>query len=440
MVASGLRRFWAWLDLSSGRVSSRVYLAPESFGHFGLTEGELVEARIGSGRGAGWVRLAAASSPAPWRSGRVKVRVSVDGSGRLRLGPLLGIMVSRHHSGNQVQRKMILAGHRLGVLVFIFTPDMVDLGRQRIRGYTLLGQRGRRRWSVVEFPLPDVIYNRILSRTLEAKPKIIRMKEGLRRVFGLSLFNPGFFNKWRLFRALGRVKGSREWLPQTELYRGAPELVRFLRRQRSAFFKPVNGRAGSGIFQVWHEEGQWACAFRRNGRTLEERYQKLSALAPKVRELVGNRPYIIQKWVKLTKFRGRKFDVRTLVQKDRQGRWRVTGMGARVAPHGGITTHVPQGGMIVSVNRALTQGLGSKNRMRELKPRLRALACAIAEAVESSQRKFFGEMSMDLGVEPSGRVWFFEANAKPMKFDEKLIQAKGILRILHFTCFLAGLK
>ncbi len=437
MTASSFRRYWAWLDLSAGRVSSRVYLSPEALERFGFSEGDLVPARIGSGQGDGAVRLAG-GSPVSRASRRVKVRAAVDAGGRLRLGPLLGIMVSSFHSHSQVQRKMILAGRRLGVLVFVFAPEMVDLNRKRVRGYTLLGSRVRPRWEQIDFPLPDVVYNRILSRTVEAEAKIIRLKSRLRRVSGLSLFNPGFFNKWRLFRALARVSGSREWLPQTELYQGIPALVRFLRHNRSAFFKPANGRAGSGIFQVWRDQGQWFCAFRRGSRTVEERYPKLRSLVRKVDELVRDRTYIIQKRVRLITYRGRKFDVRTLVQKDRRGRWRVTGMGARVAAHGAITTHVPRGGSIAPINRALSSGLGSSGRMRAIRPYLRAVACRIAQAIEGTNRHLFGEMSMDLGVTLNGRVWFFEANAKPMKFDEELIQVKGILRILHYACFLAG--
>lgn len=439
MAFSGVRRNWAWLDISKGRISSRINLAPEVMERLSLGEGDPVRARIGAGREGGIVHISAAPANPFARGGRVKVRVSLDEAGRLHLGPLLGIMVGKHHLGNEVQQKLIRAGHRLGVLVFVFVPGAVDLGKKSVKGYTLFRFRKGFRWAPVYLPLPDVIYNRILSRAVEAEPAILRLKNRLRQVPGLKLFNPGFLNKWKLFRDLGRFKEVQRWLPSTELYHAPERLAWFVRRCGGAFLKPVNGRAGSGICEVWRRGEGWVFAFRKGREVIRERYEDLGQLTRRAAEYIGDRPYIIQRRIKLITLGGRKFDIRTLVQKDRSGRWRVTGMGARVAPIGGITTHVPRGGGIAPINRTLTQSLRSRERMKTAKVRLRKLACAVAAAVEAADRRLFGELSMDLGIDRAGRFWVFEANAKPMKFDEKLIQAKGVLRLLHYACFLSGL-
>lgn len=48
-----------------------------------------------------------------------------------------------------------------------------------------------------------------------------------------------------------------------------------------------------------------------------------------------------------------------------------------------------------------------------------------------------GEMSMDLGVDENGGLWFFEANSRPMKFDEPAIRKLSLERIFHYGQHLA---
>lgn len=48
-----------------------------------------------------------------------------------------------------------------------------------------------------------------------------------------------------------------------------------------------------------------------------------------------------------------------------------------------------------------------------------------------------GEMSMDLGVDEEGGLWFFEANSRPMKFDEPAIRKLSLERIFQYSHHLA---
>ncbi len=43
---------------------------------------------------------------------------------------------------------------------------------------------------------------------------------------------------------------------------------------------------------------------------------------------------------------------------------------------------------------------------------------------------------MDLGIDSEGVLWFFEANSRPMKFDEPLIRKKSLERIFHYSDYL----
>jgi len=67
-------------------------------------------------------------------------------------------------------------------------------------------------------------------------------------------------------------------------------------------------------------------------------------------------------------------------------------------------------------------------------------ALTLARQIERSARTLLGEMSMDLGIDETGRIWFFEANSKPMKFDEPHIRQKSLERIFQYSLHLYRLK
>jgi hypothetical protein len=64
-------------------------------------------------------------------------------------------------------------------------------------------------------------------------------------------------------------------------------------------------------------------------------------------------------------------------------------------------------------------------------------ALLIARQIERASDSMLGEMSMDLGVDENGGLWFFEANSRPMKFDEPAIRKLSLERIFHYGQHLA---
>jgi len=68
--------------------------------------------------------------------------------------------------------------------------------------------------------------------------------------------------------------------------------------------------------------------------------------------------------------------------------------------------------------------------------KVKATAITLARQIERSAHYRLCEMSMDLGIDSTGHVWFFEANSKPMKFDEPHIRSKSLERIFQYSLFL----
>lgn len=176
-----------------------------------------------------------------------------------------------------------------------------------------------------------------------------------------------------------------------------------------------------------------------NKKTQIFKYAKLSKLKIKLNQFVGLEEYIAQQGIELAKNHRRPFDLRVLVQKNRKGKWAVSGIGARVAGETSITTHVPRGGSIDDPRKLLIAAFGREMASRVLYRARKASLC-IAKQIEQASGIMLGEMSMDLGVDHRSRIWFFEANSKPMKFDEPHIRKKSLERIIQYSIYLAKNK
>ncbi|PWK15519.1 YheC/YheD family protein [Tumebacillus permanentifrigoris] len=361
------------------------------------------------------------------------------------LGPIIGILTVRRIGTNTFRgnrdnfRDICEMGRRLGLTVVVFTPEGVN-GSHRIVGY--LDKKyssGKRVWKRVTLPFPSVVYNRIPDREAEAKPAIESLKKQFAEL-GIPMFNHNFFNKLQLHEWMQKSPSTKGYLPKTEPLTDTRQILRWMEQHDLLYVKPVDGKAGDGILQVRREGKGWLLVAQQYGNRTRMRFATRGETAQAVWKRVKGRPYLLQQGIELASFNGRLFDLRMLVQKNRYGRWKVTGIGARVADVDGITTHVPNGGEIASASPALRGAFGTTRGASILK-RAQEAALLLAQTLERSVRSeggLLGELSLDVGVDREGNLWFFEANAKPMKFDEPRIRARSLMRLLQYCEYLAS--
>lgn len=364
-------------------------------------------------------------------------------NGELRIGPVIGILTAGHAApqrpgvgrpfGHQTYlvRNLTRTANQFKCFLFAFDPAGVDWACERVNGWTW----DRDRWRRIRVPLPDVVYNRVPNRRLEAHSQVQQTIAGFRRR-GVPVFNPFFIDKWRLYECLQADQSVSHYLPETKPLTGWQTVADALFRSPIVYLKPRYGSLGHGIVRI-ESLGQDTFRIRyRQGRANRSKVFSVTSGPQFTASLIADRDYVCQRGVELPRFRGRPFDVRVLTQKDGSGQWRLTGMGVRVAGAGAITTHVPSGGRIAPLEPVLRETFGgSADRVRA---DLRAAIAALAPAVERGLNAEFGELSMDLGVDRNGRVWFFEANSKPHKFDEDDIRLLSWRRTIEYAGYLGG--
>lgn len=360
--------------------------------------------------------------------------------------PVLAILtVSDGNGGFRGNRSnfadLITTGQNMGFLVYVLPVKHLILGRKRLSGFVYGKEYGG--WQrASNMPFPDIIYNRIPQREDEMTPAVRGKINACRKHARVAIFNPSFFNKWDLFEWLRRSKTTKPFIPSTRRLMSVSGLDKMMRRHVYLYLKPESGKAGKGIMTV-RVHGEKSLPYRlkiqEEKRSSTYNCASIQKLWARIQKQSGGDAYIAQQGIQLASFHDRRFDLRALVQKNRRGIWEVTGMGARIAGASSITTHVPRGGRIDDPEKLLTYSFNAE-RAHMLLQKAKTTALLIARQIERASGQRLGEMSMDLGIDSNGNLWFFEANSKPMKFDEPHIRQKSLERIFQYSAFLVRKK
>ncbi|RUS47587.1 YheC/YheD family protein [Cohnella sp. AR92] len=357
--------------------------------------------------------------------------------------PILAILtidddVQDFRGNRQNFADLIATGEKMGFMTYVVTVKHLKLSRPIVLGYTYSKSEGI--WNSAYYPRPDVVYNRIPLREDEMLPRVRKKLISIAKNPNVQLFNRRFFNKWSLFQWLNDSKLTRPFIPETRKLTEIAVLSSLLKRHSLLYLKPVRGKAGVGIMslkiqpernlpytlQIQEEKG--SRTFRSS--TLSRLWNRILKQSNSIGE-----PYIAQQGIALASVNERPFDLRALIQKNEFGQWELTGIGARVAGDTSITTHVPRGGYIEEPEKLLVSVFG-QDKARKVLNKVKNTALILARQIERSSKHKAGEMSMDLGVDATGQVWFFEANSKPMKFDEPHIRKKSLEQIFNYSQYL----
>ncbi|OPA80860.1 endospore coat-associated protein [Paenibacillus selenitireducens] len=358
--------------------------------------------------------------------------------------PVVAILAAKD-SGRRLRggfknfKDLIRVGKSMGATVYVTTVQDLKLSQEKITGHYY--DKHLKAWSTKSFPGPDVVYNRIPYRKYEESSEVQKVIQLCLLDRSVHLFNPSFFNKWTLYEWLSNSKTTKSYIPETDKLTSMQVLNTYLSEFKSLYMKPIHGKAGKGIMRVSRISDDTGTKYRliyhdKNMR-VSDVYLSVYDAWKTIKRQMGGKDYIIQQAIDLSRSKGQPFDLRILVQRNRDNVWELTGMGARVAGKRSITTHVPRGGSIKPVGKLLKTAFGVDKAL-EIKQNATKLALVIAQQIEKSSGHTLGEMSMDVGVDTNGGLWFFEANSKPMKFDEPKIRKKSLRTWIQYCMFLSN--
>lgn len=339
----------------------------------------------------------------------------------LALGPVFCILIDPVDSPTVGSLRPLLPfmravtryGQKKGMLVFVASPLGVQPQQELIHGWHLRHQT----WRAGKFPLPDVCYNRISSRTIEQAQETQAILQYLNHV--CHFFNHQFLNKWQVHQILDQAESLRHFLPETRLYETTADLKEMLHKYPILYLKPANGSLGRGIIRLIRQSDHILCQYATVSAIVRKKITSSRQLIQFLRPRVSRQPYLIQEGLKLAGLNGRPVDFRILTQKDGNDQWRVTSMVARVAQNNTVVTNVARGGNVHNVKTILPHL--TRQPPQHAQQRLRQLALAVSNELESRLDGNYAEFGIDVAMDIYGNLWLLEVNAKPSKDENSFL-------------------
>lgn len=443
--------------------SKSVRLAPED-----LLPPDPLEAEDFDGPGTAW---APGVLVRPNREAARILALSEDGIFRasprpggkcLRIGPVIGIMAPKLSKGGRFGvetdrfRHMVRMGAEMGLMVYVFFPEFLSgeagapaISDGVIRGFTY---RDRRGWVEETVPVPDVVYDRYI-------PPVAQERKDLTLEFARAFPQTIFLNslpfveicrdKLRAYEVLSEAPGVGRHLPQTEPVLKPLDAVRFASSCPRSFLKPRFGTGTKGLILVENLGSSFRVTRREKG--VPPRVDEVSGRDGLLRFLTGvlrapesgteagggtGPEYIIQEGIDLAPLpagAGSAFEVRVIYQKGGAGVWLRTGMVVRTNPEAegfvvpGIEVHRRTGEIL----EAALPG-----RSEEIKAEIRRLSSTIPRLLEKASGRG-GEVSVDLGIDRTGKPWLIEVNSKPATLFRDIgafeLRRISLLRVINYA-------
>jgi hypothetical protein len=306
---------------------------------------------------------------------------------------------------------------------FAFAPSHVDWKREVVTGYF---PNAWGKWVRKTVPLPDVVYNRLPSRRAENSQSMTAFKTKFvnRKI---PIFNWTFFDKWDVYRLLEGEVEVAKYVPESINNPKYEDIRRMMEKHRFVYLKPNTGSLGIGIYRLTYTPNRgYFARFRRNGTNVLIRFPKFDGLYKLLeRHNVKLQYYVLQQGVRLIELENCPIDFRFHMTKNGSNQWVASGIGAKKAGRGSVTTHVASGGMLMMPEQVLRSVFGP--RAENVLEHAKGVAIKLAEAIERNYSHTLAELGFDLGIDQNEKVWMFEANAKPGRsiFKHPSLKAQG---------------
>lgn len=294
---------------------------------------------------------------------------------------------------------------REGFRAVFFSLEDIAFDDLSVRAYI---RKGAGNYQARRIPLPTVIHNRVRPTSQEAQRCILR----LRALPSTQLFNTdNRMDKWKMYRCLKEDPALVPHLPETAWL--TPEsAMSLLTKHDSVYIKPTNKSLANGVVRLdpLKNEEKWVVSTPyRFGKAVYSRLE----LTAYVRRLAGEGNIIIQQPVLLSRAGERPIDLRVAVQRDRVGKWQMSGIVARVGPAHGIATNVAVGGKAVPLASVYSQ-LGGSLPLPLLKEQIERMVLRAAERL-SEKMPGLADLGFDVGVDQKGHLWIIEVNGRDLR-------------------------
>lgn len=354
----------------------------------------------------------------------------------LHLGPVIALLISKKGltPGLLNEYRGYFANYQsIKGLIYLCSVNGINPRNKTVEGYYYNPQDNEDKapWVQGIFPYPGVIYRRIRINKSGLYDDLIVHTD--RRIF-----NPYYLNKWELWESIRSNPLILDHLPHTKLLDNPQSLKEMMALYGSVYLKPANGSMGQGIVKLEKTSKGYLYINRYKGRTFINNEDKLWAF---LRRMRNGRKYLIQQSVALT-YQNKNVDFRVIMQKDGSKQWTCSGMIARYGKEGRFYTNDVSS---ISVGRDALRTVFPFNE-EEAGRKEEEIISICTSACQLIEHKYgpFGDVGIDVTVDPNQKVWLLEINSRHQHMmpsylqDDPQMYSRVLTRPLEYAKSWAG--
>ncbi|HGH5980985.1 TPA: YheC/YheD family protein [Kluyvera georgiana] len=308
---------------------------------------------------------------------------------------VVGMIRSAGRPGNAIVANAHAAAMQNAKLIY-FTPDDVDINKKKINALHYVDGQ----WRTIVSDFPDVIEND--ERSLRRKDIFSVLTQNApftMHLLGGKLTTFNRIKKAGIYEELLIPDYSINTL--TDFTHAAGFFERFV-------IKPMRGSQGSNVSYFERIEG--GVRVNHCGKVSE---LSTADLANFYHDVIGEKHYLLQKYVESRSSHGLPFDIRIHVRRGAEARWKLVKIYARIGAGDTIVSNISAGGSMASASSFLTVQFG-QDKGRQILNDLRALAKSFPAKFQSLYPEFMIDaLGIDIGVDREGKLWIFEVNSCP---------------------------
>lgn len=224
-----------------------------------------------------------------------------------------------------------------------------------------------------------------------------------------------------------RFNAINTFLPDTRIA-SKSNIKTMIRLYESLYLKPDEGTGGHGIYKITKTKNGYSL---RSGTTSRD-FNSIDALYGSLHISFKQIKYVVQQGIDLLKHNKRAFDIRVMVQKNRNKILIPTGIVGRLAKPNNIVTNYHSGGTPLPIDTLLKSHLKGDS-MKKYIQRMEILGKEASNVLSKSYRskRAFG---VDIAIDSKMKPWILEINTQPdMSIFNTLKNKTMYKRILRYS-------
>lgn len=328
-----------------------------------------------------------------------EMRITED---QVKLGPIILYLVSKRFIKRLDKIKERIENFvPVNGLILLSTVSGINTESETIEGYYFQPKTSTKEAEWIEgiFCYPGAIFKRV--------PVPAEIDKHLYERTNGCIFNSNYFSKWEMWKWLEPDSFIRNHLPYTLELNTVEDIYHMLEGYRSIYLKPKDGSGGKGIIQIKYDDHFYQII------TSKQQVSKVVSLDdnPLIQSVVKKKnKYMIQQGVPFV-HESRNIDFRIYMQKDETKQWKYSGLIARFAKPGSVTTNLRNLDCLLEGKEAFRQLFGldqdSIDQLEQKVVNICLHACLLLD-----QHGCFGDIAIDFILDNDMHVWLLEMNKR----------------------------